>query len=322
MAVTIHVNGKSNSLTHKGSMGITKSTLPDVCKTPSPGGPIPIPYPVIVSLSSDLKKGSKKVKVDGGNSAAIKGSEFSRCSGDEPGTAGGVKSSTNMKEATWILYSFDVKIEGKNACRLSDKMMMNHGNTACLAGIQQFPVLVGQDNPECIVACAIICCDKANYKKGMKKDSKDGKGTVTVTARSKACRSLSTTKHSCVLHSLRERPGGKLSTEQKFPGKAEAPTRAPLIPDSIVTFKDGNTKAIDAKFPCDTAATDPTKMLDGACPSDMTKTGKEYMGEKEKKDYLTLADESEAMSPKDAKEYVDDKDNECKSCEPCDFKDA
>ena len=134
MAVTIHVNGKANTLVHKGSTGIAKSTVPDVCKTPSPGGPVPIPYPIIISMSSDLKKGTKSVKVDGKNPAAVKGSEFSRCTGDEPGTAGGVKSSTNMKEATWILYSFDVKLDGKNACRLSDKMMMNHGNTACLAG--------------------------------------------------------------------------------------------------------------------------------------------------------------------------------------------
>jgi len=144
MAVTIHVNGKSNSLAHKGCMGITKSTIPDVCKTPTPGGPVPIPYPIIVSMSSDLKKGTKTVKVDGKKMAAIKGSEYSRCTGDEPGTVGGVKSSTNMKEATWILYSFDVKLDGKNACRLSDKMMMNHGNTACLSGTIHKPVIAGQ----------------------------------------------------------------------------------------------------------------------------------------------------------------------------------
>lgn len=143
MGVTIHVNGTSNSLVHKGSMGIAKSTIPDVCKTPSPGGPVPIPYPVIVSMSSSLAKGTKTVKVDGRKMAAIKGSEFSRCNGDEPGTAGGVKSSTNMKEATWLLYSFDVKLDGKNACRLSDKMMMNHGNTACLSGEAQMPVAGG-----------------------------------------------------------------------------------------------------------------------------------------------------------------------------------
>lgn len=134
MSVTVKVNGTSNSLAHKGNSGIAQSTIPDVCKTPSPGGPIPVPYPVIVSTSGDLVKGTQTVKADGGNMIAIKGSELSRCTGDEPGTAGGVKSSTNMKEASWILYSFDVKFEGKNACRLSDKMMMNHGNAACLGG--------------------------------------------------------------------------------------------------------------------------------------------------------------------------------------------
>jgi hypothetical protein len=168
MGVTIHVNGATNSLVHKGSMGIAKSTLPDVCKTPSPGGPVPIPYPVIVSMSSNLKKGTKTVKVDGKKMAAVKGSEFSRCSGDEPGTAGGVKSSTNMKEATWLLYSFDVKLDGKNACRLSDKMMMNHGNTACLGGVFQGPVAVvdaiGQDVADEI--CEAICDTRKKQKSG------------------------------------------------------------------------------------------------------------------------------------------------------------
>jgi hypothetical protein len=100
-------------------------------------------------MSSDLKKGTKTVKVDGRNMAAVKGSEFSRCTGDEAGTAGGVKSGTNMKEATWILYSFDVKLDGKNACRLSDKMMMNHGNTVCLGGEFQQPVMAGVIELEC-----------------------------------------------------------------------------------------------------------------------------------------------------------------------------
>jgi len=61
---------------------------------------------------------------------------------------GGVVSSTNMKEATWILSSFDVKLEGKNACRLSDMMMMNHGNTACLAGTVHAPVVAADEIPD------------------------------------------------------------------------------------------------------------------------------------------------------------------------------
>lgn len=65
---------------------------------------------------------------------ANKGSEFSMSNGDNAGVAGGVKSSTFMKESTWILYSFDVKLDGKNACRLSDKKFQNHENTVDLAG--------------------------------------------------------------------------------------------------------------------------------------------------------------------------------------------
>jgi Domain of unknown function (DUF4150) len=137
MGVSVKVNGEDNTLCHKGSSGIAKCTAPDVCKTPSPGGPVPVPYPVIISMSSDLADGTTTVTADDGNSCAIKGSNFSRCSGDEAGTAGGVKSSTNMKEATWILYSPDVKMDGANACRLTDKMMMNHENTVCAAGLKQ-----------------------------------------------------------------------------------------------------------------------------------------------------------------------------------------
>lgn len=132
--------GGVDSLTHAGSTGMAIATVPDVCKTPTPTGPVPMPYPNI-ARSTSLAKGSKRVKVDGGNPAAIKGSEFGQSNGDEAGTAGGVKSSVNMKEATWILTSMDVKIEGKNACRLSDKMQMNKGNTVCLGGELQAPVL-------------------------------------------------------------------------------------------------------------------------------------------------------------------------------------
>lgn len=157
MSVTVKVNGTANSLVHKGSSGRAKNTVPDVCKTPSPGGPIPVPYPVILSMSSDLSGGTVTVNADGGNSCAIKGSNFSRCSGDEAGTAGGVKSSTNMKESAWILYSFDVKLEGQNACRKSDKMMMNHENTLCMTGEDQAEVSGSEgEDPKCAKIAAEI----------------------------------------------------------------------------------------------------------------------------------------------------------------------
>jgi uncharacterized protein DUF4150 len=131
MPVTVKVNGVCNSLVHKGSNGVSAATMPDVCKTPSPGGPVPIPYPN-VSQSATLAKGTTTVKADGGMMIATNGSEFSLSNGDEAGTVGGVKSGTFMKESTWILYSFDVKMEGQNACRLTDKKFQNQENTVDL----------------------------------------------------------------------------------------------------------------------------------------------------------------------------------------------
>ena len=43
----IVVNGLG--LTYKSTIGLSIATIPDVCKTPSPGGPIPLPYPNIAS---------------------------------------------------------------------------------------------------------------------------------------------------------------------------------------------------------------------------------------------------------------------------------
>jgi len=153
MSATININGLA--LSHKGSKGFSVATLPDVCKTPSPGGPVPIPYPNI-SRSSSLAKGTKTVKVDGHKMAAIKGSEYSSSSGDEPGTAGGVKSNTNMKESTWITFSFDVKFDGKNVCRLTDKKFQNHKNTADLAGDIEIALLDFQMVLLCIIFCQCL----------------------------------------------------------------------------------------------------------------------------------------------------------------------
>ena len=56
--VTVGANQKS--VVHKSSNGVTIA-FPDVCKTPSPGGPVPIPYPNIAK-SADTSKGSKPTK--------------------------------------------------------------------------------------------------------------------------------------------------------------------------------------------------------------------------------------------------------------------
>lgn len=124
MGQTTFVN--SRGIAHKGSGGMSIA-FPDVCKTPAPpAGPIPIPYPNIAQ-ASDTSDGPTKVKTDG-EMPMVKGAKYSKSSGDEAGSAGGVMSSVNMKEAEFMMYSFDVKFEGKNVCRMGDPLFHNKKN--------------------------------------------------------------------------------------------------------------------------------------------------------------------------------------------------
>ncbi len=151
MGVTINVNGLT--VAHKGSGGYEKNSAPDVCKTPP--HPVPVPY-TIVSFNSGLKKGSVEVKADGGQSVAIKGSIHTPCTGDQPGSAGGVMSGTTVHESSWITYSPNVKIEGKNVCRQSDKMFMNKKNTISGTGGNWEPTLSTSD-PVLAELCKVFC---------------------------------------------------------------------------------------------------------------------------------------------------------------------
>ena len=214
MPVTIKVNGTNLSLVHKFSTGLTTATIPDVCKTPSPGGPVPVPYPNIAN-SITLSSGTTTVKGDKAM-AANKGSKFALSNGDNAGVAGGVKSSTFMKEATWILYSFDVKMDGKNAARFTDKMFHNSENAANLGGEIQIPVLAGE-TPEDLQAIAESCNDEVNKSEGYTK-ANPPKGT--------ACKDMGTKKHACCEESInnynKANPGSKLRSEVGFNQQGQA----------------------------------------------------------------------------------------------------
>ena len=113
MPCTVH---NIRGFAHKGSGGMSM-VFPDVCKTPTPGGPIPIPYPNI-GKSSDTSQGTTTIEADG-NMIMNKGAKYVMSSGDEPGNVGGVMSSTFKQECEFLLSSFDVMLEGKNVCRLA-----------------------------------------------------------------------------------------------------------------------------------------------------------------------------------------------------------
>lgn len=153
MSVTVGVN--MLSVVHASSNGVSIA-FPDLCKTPTPAGPVPIPYPNIAK-SSDTASGSKKVTFDG-ESVCLKDSNFSTSVGDEAGIAGGVASSKTKGKAEFVNFSFDVRVEGKNVPRAFDLMLHNNKNTPPTPVLQGPVVSLPGSESEGKIKCSI--CDK------------------------------------------------------------------------------------------------------------------------------------------------------------------
>jgi hypothetical protein len=118
--------------------------MPDVCKTPSPAGPVPVPYPNTGQLNQATKT-AKKVYFVGKLVVTIK-SEIPQTQGDEAGTAGGVVSGKNMDKVTFKKGSGKVMIEGNPCVTLTGLTGQNGSNANLPAGnvvqTQQQKVLV------------------------------------------------------------------------------------------------------------------------------------------------------------------------------------
>ncbi len=128
--MSVSVFAENMGFFHKGSGG--KGIAPaDVCLTPPPPptGPVPVPYVNTLS-SSNLAKGSKKVKIQGNPTALENASNISTSTGDEAGTQGGnVITHQTKGKGYFTLWSFTVKVEGKGVCRHGDMMGQNSAST-------------------------------------------------------------------------------------------------------------------------------------------------------------------------------------------------
>ncbi len=165
MAHTVSANGLTVS--HKGTGGHEINSTPDVCR--SPGAPVPY---AIISFSRDLVRGSRTVFADGGNVIDCRGSAHSRCQGDEPGVGKGVISGTQLHESTWITHSPNVRVEGRNICRLSDKMYMNNRN--CISGVGgHYEPPASIRDPVLRELCKVFCEARDEWHK-CKKSGKTG----------------------------------------------------------------------------------------------------------------------------------------------------
>jgi len=157
MTETVGINGLT--LCHKHSNGFVISTLPDICK--SPGAPVPYTN---VAFAKDLANGSTTVFSHGGAMNGIKGSEFSKSIGDEPGIGFGVKSGTQMDKATFLSWSPNVYMDGSPVTRLTDKMLLNSGNTISAGGYYTGPIMLNRPLLDKLCNYACNCKDAGAAK--------------------------------------------------------------------------------------------------------------------------------------------------------------
>jgi len=113
---------------------------PDVCKTPTPAGPVPIPYPNIAMLQqSNPSTLSKSVKAVGFPVATVM-TTILMSNGDNAGVAGGVVSNTVMGPCKFKLGSMSVKVEGQRAVYQGSLIGHNNASNANMpAGSQVSP---------------------------------------------------------------------------------------------------------------------------------------------------------------------------------------
>jgi len=111
----------------------------DFCKTPSPAGPVPMPYPNF-AMPNQASGGtcSSKVKICG-KKTIVKGSEIPMSTGDEAGVAGGVVSNQFKGTVTYKNGSGKVKAEGKAIAYHTSMTGQNGNNANVPAGAQVAP---------------------------------------------------------------------------------------------------------------------------------------------------------------------------------------
>jgi hypothetical protein len=114
--------------------------FPDVCKTPTPVGPVPMPYPNLASLAmANPGTCSMKVLIVNKPAATIQ-TIIMMSSGDEPGAAGGVVSGLIKGPCQFKLGSTVVLIEGNPAVYLGSMIGQNgSANSNMPAGAQISP---------------------------------------------------------------------------------------------------------------------------------------------------------------------------------------
>lgn len=111
----------------KNAKFMAVSTAPSINKTPMGASTPPVPYPVCHDLSNSVGV-VPHVKLNGDPAYVLAQTTQPHCTGDEPGTAKGIKSGTVTGEIKPTSASKHVKITGKYVVRVGDTCTLNSGN--------------------------------------------------------------------------------------------------------------------------------------------------------------------------------------------------
>ena len=107
--------------------GTLMFAFPDVCKTPAPPSPVPIPYPDLAQIG-DIKGESKRVKVHQSLLQAGFKNLKVKSVGDEAGTLKGMMGAKAHTKGH-MFHAFDVKMEGQKMLRAFEVTHVNQQST-------------------------------------------------------------------------------------------------------------------------------------------------------------------------------------------------
>jgi hypothetical protein len=104
----------------------TDTAFPDVCLTPSPAGPVPVPYPNIAMGPMAVPNVPNILFM--GTPAHNLGTTIPMTNGDNAGLATGVASGTVMGPSRHLTGAFSILIKGMPASRMTSMSLQNNTN--------------------------------------------------------------------------------------------------------------------------------------------------------------------------------------------------
>ena len=111
--------------------------VPDVCKVPTPAGPVPTPFPNMAMLNT-ADGFCPKVLIDS-KEVIVETSKIPQSQGDEAGVGMGVTSGTQMQQVVFKQYSPKVIAGGKKVVHMLSQTAHNGSNPNAPGGTQVVP---------------------------------------------------------------------------------------------------------------------------------------------------------------------------------------